>query len=78
MDKSSRGLTQVKDGFLYYECADADLLANLEKWAGDSRKLRLPKQAQKNHQQIAVPLGKLGKSAFRSYEKAMRKGPDLD
>jgi predicted esterase len=67
------GVRAVRDGFLYWECADALLLDALKAWEKDAKKLKLEPAAVKAHGQFVEPFVEALKKGLAEYAGLNRK-----
>lgn len=66
------GVAAVREGFLYDECTDPEFLKQLAAWRKD-KKLKLPKEAVKEYDDLVPAYEKAIQEGFRSFEAAERK-----
>lgn len=68
----AEGVAAIREGFFFHECMDPDFLKQLAEWRKD-RKLKLPKEAVKEYDDLVPDYEKAIKEGFRSFEGADRK-----
>jgi predicted esterase len=66
------GVAAIREGFLHYECMDGDFLKQLAGWRKD-KKLKLPKEAVKDYDDLVPLYEKAIQQGYRSFEAAERK-----
>jgi predicted esterase len=67
------GVRAVRDGFLYYECADPIFLKALDDWEKDAKKLKLDPAALKGYRQCVEPYVDALKKGLAEYLGLNRK-----
>ncbi|MCK6459603.1 MAG: hypothetical protein L6Q95_06870 [Planctomycetes bacterium] len=68
----AEGVAAIREGFLYHECMDGQFLKQLGEWRKD-RKLKLPKEAARDYDELVPPYEKAMQQGYRSFEAADRK-----
>jgi predicted esterase len=68
----AEGVAAIREGFLFHECSDPEFLKRLGQWRKD-RKLKLPKEAVKEYDDLVPLYEKAIQEGFRSFEAAERK-----
>jgi len=68
----AEGVAAIREGFLFHECMDPQFLKQLAEWRKD-RKLKLPKEAVKEYDDLVPPYEKAISESYRSFEAAERK-----
>ncbi len=68
----AEGVAAIREGFLFHECMDAGFLKQLAEWRKD-RKVKLPKEAAKEYDDLVPVYEKAIQQGYRSFEAAERK-----
>jgi len=66
------GVAAIREGFFYEGCTDPDFLKQLGEWRKD-KKIKLPKEAVKEYDDLVPAYEKAIQEGFRSFEAAERK-----
>jgi predicted esterase len=68
----AEGVAAIREGFFFHECTDPEFLKQLGAWRKD-KKLKLPKEAVKEYDDLVPAYEKAIQEGFRSFEAAERK-----
>jgi hypothetical protein len=68
----AEGVAAIREGFFFHECSDPDFLKSLAQ-ARKDKKLKLPKEAAKEYDDLVPAFEKGIEEGYRSFEAAERK-----